>query len=653
MARTRGGESLRWFAEILLKGQQVDWKYSLVVVLVITGMFATPLALGSIRNRVYVAVKAQIEKENNAREVSLQVAREEAPPLDDEVVTALEARFPGLDAVGNHKLVVSVEGQQGADLLTLQTLVPNDPRTVPLQIVPGVPAEFGMADLVVSDALGRVLYGQAWDQLWSAGTGNFRGDPLSLRINDLPLRPAFRVVARRRLPGRGLYGSSRLGAALRRYTQGFGAPELGLPLDEGLAEYSLPRLTASRCVLLLPHDDPSCAGEGREQLFRRLGELQLEVEPEAGGYFPPVPGYDRWLVRLTEIEDQEGKAVMRETGGSCREILAPQLVTRCGSAVVLPELTLDLTARRAGDEPFAARIAGADPTLLDLLPEATRLQDLRGAAPPSADGAFDLAVPVESGLRLGEALDLQVAGTLVPARVQRFYACAGTEPCPLFADPLSVFRLENLAQGTIRLASREPLAFVPAASAPEYDEILAYVARVEEVEAVSRKIQSLYPGYTVQYNVAALDKLRRQDSRFSALFSLTIVLSALFLVLALSALSQINIERRRRQIAQMLILGLSRAFVRRLVVGEYLFLTGVSSLAALGLTSLLCLTARSLLHSTLGDGAGRDFQVIVDAMGVDPRAFFQVFAVVAACTWAIALLSAWRAAQSDPLKLLD
>ncbi|RKZ78932.1 MAG: hypothetical protein DRR16_26715, partial [Candidatus Parabeggiatoa sp. nov. 3] len=60
--------------ELLIQGVLVDLSHSIVVILVITALFSTPLILGSIKNRVYVAVKAQVEKENNAREITIQQA---------------------------------------------------------------------------------------------------------------------------------------------------------------------------------------------------------------------------------------------------------------------------------------------------------------------------------------------------------------------------------------------------------------------------------------------------------------------------------------------------------------------------------------------------------------------------------------------------
>ncbi len=649
MKKRRLNASVRIFVELLLKGQQVDWKYSLVIVLVITGMFSTPLALGSIRNRVYAAVKEQIEKENNAREVSIQLARDDAPPLDQQLISGLQARFPDLQAVGNHKLVVSVEGPEGADFLTLQTLVSDDPRQDPLGIIPALPEDFGLTDLVVSDALGRLLYGGSWDSLWT--DEGFQGPPLELRINELSVTKPLQAVARRTLPGRGLYGSQDLGVALRRFTRGFGSAELGLPVDPGLVAHALPRLAATSCIVLLDEADPTCDDVGRDRLLRRFRELQLEVDLEPSLDLPSIEGYQPLRVPLTELLDEGDRVVRREILGDCEEALALHLVESCSSAFAWSEINVRLQLERSGGLLSSAEIMAAPAAVRAMLPGRRELADQRGVAPPR-QGSLGLTVAASSKLELAEEVSLRVGAKWLGARVEGFYRCPETDNCPAFADPKASFRLQNLQAGTIELISRDPLTYIPANLNDEFDEVLVYVPRVEEVEAVSKELRSLYPGTNVQYNIAALDKLQRQNSRLSTLFNITIVLSALFIVLAIGALARINIERRSRQMAQMLLLGFSRRFVRFLIVAEYLFLTTLSSVAALGLTAFFCAVARCILGSS-ANNAERGFRVIVQSMNVDTKAFLQVFFVVAVCTWFVALLSARKAASTDPLNLLD
>jgi len=144
------------FKKLLIQGLKVRWAYSFVVILVIAALFSTPLILGSIKNRVYVAVKEQVEKENNAREITIQQV--DNVPLNKKFVRDLRTKYPH-QIVGNMKSVIMVEGPQDAQIQTLQTLVPDDPRTASLLIRPKIPSSFGLFDLVVSDHLGEILYG--------------------------------------------------------------------------------------------------------------------------------------------------------------------------------------------------------------------------------------------------------------------------------------------------------------------------------------------------------------------------------------------------------------------------------------------------------------------------------------------------------------
>ena len=85
---------------VLMQGLLVNWAHSFVVILVISALFSTPLILGSIKNRVYVAVKNQVEKENNAREITIQ--QTENVPLNHEFLKDLSSKYP-YQIIGNLK----------------------------------------------------------------------------------------------------------------------------------------------------------------------------------------------------------------------------------------------------------------------------------------------------------------------------------------------------------------------------------------------------------------------------------------------------------------------------------------------------------------------------------------------------------------------
>jgi hypothetical protein len=468
------------FLRLLFAGQCVDWRHSLVVVLVVTGLFATPLALGSIRNRVYWAVKAQVERENNAREIRLTAQHEEAPPLDAARIAKLEAVSPGLVVVGNHKLMVSVEGPAGRDFLTLEVLFPDDPRSAWLGIAPAVPASFGVGEVVVSDTLGRHLYGnEAWQQ---AQERLETLTPLTLSINEHPLSGSFQVVARRTLPGKGLYVSAEVGAGLRRYTRGFGAAELGLPLDEGLVEHALPRLATSSCWLVLPAD--ACRGGDPARLRTRLAEVGVKVGERLGPILPLEPSFEALGLHLTEVVDEAGSNRVRELRSDCDGLLAPHLAAHCSEALALPELALEVGWEGAG-RAGTTWLRGLPRPLRLELQGAQELASRLGVAPSTPGLAFDLAVPEAWGLAVGQSLLLKLAGQGLPARVQSLYRCPPSSPCGAFAEPMAVFRAQNLQAGLVRVHAVEPLALVPSYDGQDFDELLAYVPSVEQLEAVA------------------------------------------------------------------------------------------------------------------------------------------------------------------------
>ncbi len=651
--RQRESFAERWrlFATLVLEGQRVDWKHSLVIVLVITGMFSTPLVLGSIRNRVYLAVKEQIEKENNARQIALHPVRQPAANLDTDSVAALEAQFPGVRAVGNHKLVVSVEGPERADLVTAQSWARDDPRRVWLGVEPRLTRALALDGVMVSDGLGRLLYGEAWDSLWRDGA--FTGPPLTVRINELTLAPRFHVVARRTLPGLGLYLSPTAAHGLRRYTLGFGAPALGLPVNEGLLEHALPKPMAERCTVLLGDGNSGCDAAARSLIERRFAARQWPRLPGDEGRFGDLVGWRSLRVALTEVQTTAARTEVRVVAGDCASLLAPHLVDICRDARVIPELEMAAVLAIEDAMPRDVIVVGAPPAVAAALPGVAELRDRYGSALP-ADDVLELVAAAELGLSPGEPVMIRVGETDVPARIRALYACESSAdvPCPMFANLLLTARLRDLAAGTVALQSTEPLVFVPTDIGETFDEVLVYAPSVEDVEPLAASLSAAYPGMSVRYNVTALAKLARQDARLATLFSLTMVLAAMFIVLALGALTRLDVERRKRQLAQLLILGKSRRFVRRLIVGELLMLTLLASALAAGLTAGLCVLARALL---VGEGreASPDFAIIVSAMGLDLVAFVQVTTVVLACTWIVALASAYGAARTDPLTLLD
>jgi hypothetical protein len=644
------------FKKLLIQGLKVRWAYSFVVILVIAALFSTPLILGSIKNRVYVAVKEQVEKENNAREVTIQQV--DNVPLNKNFVQDLSAKYPDHQIVGNLKSVVMVEGPDDAQIQTLQTLVPNDPRTDSLQITPKIPDSFGLFDLVISDHLGETLYGvEVWRSLWAEDASKFNGKPLNLAINDMPLTAEFNIVARQTMPGRKIYASEALGRCLKKYSIGLGCEEVGLPIVPEQVQYSLPKFETMDCLLEFPNEE--CDDEVQNKITKRLMAENFLLEDIENW----VDTINRIKVTLTQVNELNGR--VEQTKGDCEQRLYHHLQA-CPYTMVTSQVAVevDLLIESLGFKKVL--LSGISADSYDFLPGILEMTDQWGGrkldfwtSGISEDG-IEIVAPYDINLPLGGA-ELRIIGSsgksVLPAFITSYYECPKGMNCPYYTKPEIVFRLQNLTEGTVLFKYDNEVSpiFYPTKQQQriDYDEILLYANHVEEVAQLHKQLENtLSEGYKVQYNIYAIDKLKRQEQRFTTLFQLTLWLSVIFIILAVAALAKINIDKRRRQMAQLFILGHSKLFVGLLLVCESVLLTILASVLALGVGwGVLEATSYYLQFST-GDEA-TEFMTIVNAMNLDLSAFSIVFIIVVLVTTFVASIAAFFASKIDPVELLD
>lgn len=637
--------------ELLIQGVLVDFSHSIVVILVITALFSTPLILGSIKNRVYVAVKEQVEKENNAREITIQQADAEVQNnLDNDFIQKLQPTYPQQQMVGNFKSVIMIEGPAGTQVQTLQTLIPDDPRTEALLIRPQVPADFGLFDVIVSNHLGELLYGKTeWDKLWRADSTKFSGGLLTLSINDVPLEGKFRVVARQTTPGRKIYASTELGIELKKYSVGLGSTTLQLPVVEDMIQYSLPRFETMHCIVEFPNEQ--CDGEQQSKILKRLRAENFQIEKIE----PLLANIKRFQVTLTKVDELESGVNIRPTKGDCEARLSHH-VQSCSSAVVTAKIALETTLSKSVSS-RTIQLAGITSSSYDLLPAVREMENQHGGRKLDfwEDGftekGIEMIAPYEAGIKLGKA-SLEMADAIVPAFITAYYQCPEGKDCPFYTTPLAVYRLQNVAAGVATFEQRNQPIFLPVNPRIDYDEVLFYANQVEEVKPLFDQLRESLSSYNVSYNIYAINKLERQDKRFSTLFNLTVVLSVLFILLAVGALAKSNVDRRRRQMAQLFILGYSRFFVSLLLVCEYMLLTVLASIMAIGVGSAIFAAARYFLQSGLKQRI-TEFTTIVNSMTLDIGAFMNVFLIVISLTLLVASLAAYYASKSDPVELLD
>jgi len=697
------------FFSLLAQGQRHDWQYSLVMMLVISGLVCTPLILGSIRNRAYEVHKTEVEINNNAREIRVRSAGERSKAqLDDALVTRLHNVLPGVRAIGTYTLTLRPQGPKGSFLVSAaKALGPDDPRVDVFQIEHHNGKPLAFREVVVSDAVGERIYGKkAWHDAWS-GT-QFTGGPLKIVNGDDELEGTFDIVGRQRRFGAAMYFSQEFGAELRRAADGLGAPKFGILPNPDLVELSLPKLRTASCAIVLPRS-AVCPPDRHENLQRDLRDRQHQIDEKSSlNAYLPEKLFASFSMRPVELIEEKGSLLAKPIVANCRNLIGPTVANRCVRGEVAADVRQEVMVRAAGSKEGGrqAHVIGVTETIFDKLRPTLDLDAPAGSVLTMHSlrekGAISVVVPQVLGAKMGDTLNLVVGQSIsVPALVTGVYQCSLTDAtspaasqnqttgrgitgelpdgapfphtaiagqadaspltfkpakCDIMADVESAFRLVNLHEGSAEIASRTPFLLRSRATGVMYDKILVYAASVEEVMDLSAKLRSILGSdYQVSPREIVIRRLNRDNARLSAVFMVTLTFAVVFLLFSLSALSKINIDRRNRQMAQLFIFGFSRWFVKLLVIAEYLLVTLLSTAFALAISVGLCAGLQALLLGGIFGEKPTDksFLRVVNAIRIDADMFWLVAAVVATCALLVAAVVAQIAARADPVELLE
>ena len=234
------------------------------------------------------------------------------------------------------------------------------------------------------------------------------------------------------------------------------------------------------------------------------------------------------------------------------------------------------------------------------------------------------------GLREGDPLVAQVGTQTVGLRVVAVLAAEATAQRVAYADIATAqWRLQRLG-----LLDRIDIRIAPEADAAQVAARIAALlppgVHVGDADAQSRQAEGMTRAYRVNLNMLAL----------VALFT------GSFLVFATQALT---ILRRRREIAILRVLGVTRGGVLRVLLAESLLLGAPGSALGVALGSGLAWLALTRLGGDLGAGY---FSGMTVHLHQDPVALALYFALGIAAALAGCVAPAWQAAASAPAPAL-
>jgi ABC-type antimicrobial peptide transport system permease subunit len=495
--------------------------------------------------------------------------------------------------------------------------------------------------------------------------------------NNQPLNN-FKIVASLKKQGE-VYISKTVAKELRRYSNGLGSGLFNLPARADLVQQSLPPFATSQCVIQLKNQ--TC-NQQQQQVI--LDNLKLANY----GLNPIVKTDDRPLttVEIT-LTKKDNDSKIEEHQMDCQKTLVSYL-QYCPDTAITPKIavntkidgvdtqliginensyplllnSIQLNSTQGGIKPDFQNKAIVNNSIELIAPFHKQTEVLlseQEVVPDFYDEYFDdinIGYPEEyeqqKNIKLGTETQIIVGNNTIPASIKSYYQCNDIV-CPFYTSDHTVFRLKNISDGLITMTIN-PISFLPVKAEVDYDNILFYAHNVEEVTRLKNELQSgIAKNYTV--NITAwyqIETLEKQGKQWSMIFLFTGILSVIFILFILGALAKINIDLKKREIAQLLLLGYSKFFVGLLVIFEYVLLTTIGATLALGVGELFFMAIKWHLENTV-DKTDTDFSVFANSFTIDILAFLNLFGFVMPVTIFIAVVAAYITAKTDPVDLLD
>jgi len=591
----------RLLPELAAADLRHEWILTLCLVIAVAAVVAPLLVLLGLKYGTIATLRQQLVENPAYREIrpaqTQEYRRAWLDRLEDD--PAVQFLVPTISPAAS---VIQARGADGRyHNLDLLPTAPGDP----LLLAHGVPVP-GPGACVLTAPAARRLGVERGDRLTLRATRRRKGrgeyGPATLEVAGV-LPEAAGTLAR-------VYAPLELVEAVERFKQGFGVPERGWPGGE-----PVPFASYQAVLVLSPKPLPPLQ---RNALLIESGLADIEpLDAQALARWLPFSlpsGWEAWALTVPRghVSHAAWRAVKQKLRGRGAVVLPAvarfELMLE-GETVTTYGLSLSATDARRLSRPATpwggVRRAPDSRSLLQVLAPAAHAGESRLQA------RFQGRLPLEFPLRVVGAAEGPYA--VVPVELAGWLQTARRRPVRFEAG---AFRMETGGYRGFRL----------------------YTHTIDQVPALARRLEA--EGVPVVAEIEAITRIQVLDRGLTRLFWLIAVLGIGGGVAVLVASLYASVERKRRDLAMLRLIGFSRGDLFLFPVFEGLMIAGGGLLTALGSYAALAAVINRVFAEEM-PASGRICQL--PAGHVAAAAALTLGVAVAS-----ALLAAWKATHIDP-----
>lgn len=617
-ARPAGALAARLVAALAARSLWHEWILTLCLVIALAAVIAPLLVLLGLKHGTIETLRERLVEDPVFREIRPAQTREYPPEWFDVLRARGEVAFltPTILPLSSVLGVAPAAGGK-AELLDLVPTAPGDPLI--LENGGRIPAD---GELVLSAEAARRVGAGAGAELLGRVTRSQNGRN---ELAEARLRVVAVLDARAGSLAR-VYAPLGFVLDVEAFKEGYGAPARGWP-----GEAPEPFLSFDGAVLLLDAPLPPITRSGLiiNTGFGRIAELTPAQAAARLGFEPP-PGFAAYDLHTpgSTVTLSSLRAIEQKLRGYERLLLpyASGLTLRAADGSRFEAVGLSVDAAQA------ARLGVPAPPWGGFAPAGNDPERLRGMLVPATAGATPSTIAGAS-----TELAVEAAGASPLAFVLR---SRGESTLGRVVVPVELLGILRTAQQRAVVFDRASGRFAMARGG--FRGFRLYARSIDDVPALHRTLAA--EGVETVAEVEAIERIQVLDAGLTRLFRLIALLGICGGTAVLVASLYAAVERRRRDLGVLRLLGLARAHVFFFPVAQGLMIAALGLAASFaGYGALAAVIERSFASEL---AAGEAF------CALPPGQAPLVGALVLGLAALASLVAAWRATRVDPAEAI-